>query len=285
MILLQKGSQDSFRARARDLSEQHENTPSRLFGQYFHNHPPVPESVDADKLRLGGWMACCQAAIFEIFYNLPEQSFEFVNYVAWGEYDWTQGNALEILIKWASEGFRTEDILAAFDRRAPELFHLALDYALHPLIPQITDNKPLADVLNRLVQIEHVGWAYYNYRDRTAGFPPSDDDIRDAQEKLKFDFPEDYADFVKSGYTMGDCPRRALEITPELDYFDLYKSRARLLEEGDLPGDLLPIYQDGSEYYCLQLDGTIRTWSPEKDEGLVWESFKSWRAAMILSCS
>jgi hypothetical protein len=47
-------------------------------------------------------------AAFEILYNLGEAALPLLRKIAFGEYDWTQGNAIEILRRWAAEGVDRE---------------------------------------------------------------------------------------------------------------------------------------------------------------------------------
>lgn len=50
------------------------------------------------QLNLSGWLSACQFSIFELVYKRGKEVLPFVREIAWGEYDWTQGNAIEPLL-------------------------------------------------------------------------------------------------------------------------------------------------------------------------------------------
>jgi len=283
LTLLKKGSCEAFKSHAKAVAKNHKSTDPKLFKRYFLHKLPFPSEYDERKLGLGEWLSYCQAAIFEILYNIPDKALTIVRDTAWGEYDWTQGNAIETLIRWASEGFNKSEIIAELKSELPHIRDEAMQYALGPLVPQISQNKELANVFEQLMHIYDVGWVYYSARQKNKTFPPSIEEIEIAQERLGFTFPEDYIAFLVSGHRMGDCEKNALEITPELKYYDIYKTRADLRQSQNLPQDLLPIFKELPNFYCLQTDGKVSLWSPNGLTDKTWSTFEIWRTHMIKS--
>jgi hypothetical protein len=57
---------------------------------------------------IGAWAAVCQEAIFEIWFHLGEAALRDLRYVAFGEYDWTQARATDVLCRLALNGIETK---------------------------------------------------------------------------------------------------------------------------------------------------------------------------------
>src|SRR5262245_58198977 len=81
-----------------------------LAGEFHTEHTP-PEPLKARFPGLSDWIAARQFAIFEILYHLGRPSLPLLRQVAHGEYDWTQGNAIEVLCRLAADGVESEAIL------------------------------------------------------------------------------------------------------------------------------------------------------------------------------
>ena len=111
--------------------------------------------------------------------------------------------------------------------------------------------------------------------------PPSDLEISEAQEKLGFTFPDDYIDFIKSGYDLGDAPMEALEINNPQSHLDIYSTVVDAKKFYDFPGELLPICEDNSDYYCLNKSGQVVFWSHNGLTDEKWQNTKEWRNQMI----
>ncbi|QBY05981.1 SMI1/KNR4 family protein [Thalassotalea sp. HSM 43] len=111
--------------------------------------------------------------------------------------------------------------------------------------------------------------------------PPSDIEISEAQQKLGFTFPNDYIDFIKSGYDLGNAPMEALEINNASSHLDIYSAIADAKKFYKLPDELLPICEDNSDYYCLNKSGQVVFWSHNGLTDEMWQNTKEWRNQMI----
>jgi hypothetical protein len=111
--------------------------------------------------------------------------------------------------------------------------------------------------------------------------PPTDLEIEEAQRKLNFTFPIEYIDFIKSGYDLGDTALEALEIKSPDSHVDIYAAITDAKKYYELPDDLLPICEDNSDYYCLNLSGEIIFWSHNGVTDEKWKNIVVWRNQMI----
>jgi hypothetical protein len=73
--------------------------------------------------------------------------------VAFGEYDWTQGNAIEILCRLAALGIDRQRTLDDLKSEMPTMRDTALLYAAGPLLHQAMGNPQLAAVVEELQQV------------------------------------------------------------------------------------------------------------------------------------
>jgi len=83
----------------------------------LHNPPPVPPGINESELRLGEWLATCQYTIFELIYHLGLKALDVLRSIAFGEYDWIQANALEVLCRLYLDGKLQEDVISEIDQR------------------------------------------------------------------------------------------------------------------------------------------------------------------------
>ena len=97
----------------------------QLAKQFHSEHSPPPE-LAAQFSRLGHWIAARQRAIFEIFYHLRESAIPILRRVAYGKYDWTQGNAIEVLCRLAAEGVNTDSTVSEIRAALPRMRFEAL---------------------------------------------------------------------------------------------------------------------------------------------------------------
>ena len=94
--------------KAKDLTENDiEHLKNKL-----HNPPEVYSEIDKKQLQLGQWLSVCQYVIFELFYNLHPHSIQIISAFAFGEYDWTQATALEVLCRWYVKGKVSVDTIS-----------------------------------------------------------------------------------------------------------------------------------------------------------------------------
>ena len=139
-----------FQQRARELAAGIEADDLNYLHSQFHAPPAEPPEYDFARHGLGGWLSACQFAIFELVFQLKAEAIPFLRKIAWGPYDWTQGNAIELLIRLAAENIETEEITAEIAANYPNIRYEAQLYTLEPLVPMAHDDAALAALLNRM---------------------------------------------------------------------------------------------------------------------------------------
>lgn len=149
-LLLHEGLSSSFRARAAALSAGLDQDDVDDLTWLMHRDLQEPESYDAAQHGLGGWISACQFAVFELLYNIGEPALPAIREIAWGEYDWTQGNAVELLIRFAADGIQTQQLTEEIKARFPEIRYEAALYSVQPLISRLDAEPVLAAVVSEL---------------------------------------------------------------------------------------------------------------------------------------
>src|SRR5215813_2603246 len=145
--------EDEFRQRAEAAANALGPTSIETLAQLFlADSRPPPELADSFP-GLGDWIAARQFAIFEIFYHFRHAALPVLRRVAFGPYDWTQGNAIEILCRLAAEGIDREHTLAELKSEMPSMRDTALLYAAGPLLRQANKNQPLAAIIEELREV------------------------------------------------------------------------------------------------------------------------------------
>ncbi|EEF23017.1 conserved hypothetical protein, partial [Ricinus communis] len=99
--------------------------------------------------------------------------------IAWGEYDWTQGNALEILVRLAAEGIGRDVMTADFHQNFEHVADEAKRYAIGPLLHRAKFELRVAAIVSELNSV--AGWCEVVYelkgrnrvRARVPPFEPS----------------------------------------------------------------------------------------------------------------
>lgn len=145
---------------AQEKSKEFSVSDLERFRDLFHNPPKESVHYDAHKHGLGGWLSTCQFVIFEILFNMGAKAIPFIREIAWGEYDWTQGNAIELLIRFAANGVQRKEIIAEIKRNYPVIRYEAQLYAIQPLIPKLQGNSSLRAVFDELLDIEDFKESY-----------------------------------------------------------------------------------------------------------------------------
>ncbi|MEM6671117.1 MAG: hypothetical protein AAF661_18090 [Pseudomonadota bacterium] len=140
----------TFRGRAAQLSVGMEVEDLEDLRFRLHRPPPEPSEYDFRKHGLGGWLSACQFAIFELVFCLGPPALPFLREIAWGPYDWTQGNAIEMLIRLAAQGAQTEQTAAEIAQKFPSMRYEAQLYTLEPLLPAMEGDPALASLIRRL---------------------------------------------------------------------------------------------------------------------------------------
>jgi hypothetical protein len=148
-----------FAERARQAaSEFGPDSISGLTKQFHGEHSPPPE-LAAQFSGLGDWIAARQCAIFEILYHLRGSAIPILRQVAYGKYDWTQGNAIEVLCRLAAEGINTDSTVAELRSALPKMRFEALLYGFGPLLHRAALDANLKQLLNRFADIPEYNQA------------------------------------------------------------------------------------------------------------------------------
>tara|TARA_R110002111_G_scaffold144910_2_gene211275 strand:+ start:135877 stop:136422 length:546 start_codon:yes stop_codon:yes gene_type:complete len=148
--LLMHNLDAQFRQMARELASKISIDQLDHLRKSFHSPPPQSAAYRVNQHGLGGWMSACQFAIFELIYNMGEETLPFIREIAWGEYDWPQGNAIELLIRFAADGIRTEEIISEIKTNFPQIRYEAKLYSIQPLLPELEQNEKLSRIFDRL---------------------------------------------------------------------------------------------------------------------------------------
>jgi hypothetical protein len=111
---------------------------------------PVPTGFESRERGLGGWLAASQFAIFEILFQCGESALGVLREIAWGEYDWTQGNAIEILVRPAAKRIGRERTIADIHHEFARVSDEAKRYAVGPLLHRARFEPEVAVILNEL---------------------------------------------------------------------------------------------------------------------------------------
>lgn len=158
--LLAGGATERFRALAKtDFDALCLSSPDEL-SRYFHHPPAESPQFDVHEHGLGGWLSSCQFAVFELIYNFGEDALPFLRKIAWGEYDWIQCNAIELMIRLAADGVATKEIIADIRAEFPGIRHEASLYAIEPLISRLDREPDLKRVFDQLLSIAEFKTAF-----------------------------------------------------------------------------------------------------------------------------
>lgn len=150
----------TFKMKAKEFSNKLNADDILELKKLFHNPPPESPNYDPKKHGLGSWMSACQFAIFELYYCKGLEALPLVREVAWGEYDWTQGNAIELLIRFASQGIDREQLIEEIKQNYPKIRYEAQLYSIQPLIGELEKDESLKSVFNELMTIEDFKESY-----------------------------------------------------------------------------------------------------------------------------
>ena len=150
----------AFKSKAKELSNKYHANDLRELKGLLHNPPPESSNYNVEKHGLGSWMSSCQFAIFELYYNKGIEALPLVRQIAWGKYDWTQGNAIELLIRFASKGICREKLIEEIKQHYPKVRSEAQLYAIQPLIGELSKDESLKSVFNELMAIEAFKESY-----------------------------------------------------------------------------------------------------------------------------
>ncbi|MDR2012512.1 MAG: hypothetical protein LBQ20_05625 [Rhodanobacter sp.] len=148
-------SPDQFCAEAKEAARELGVASINLLAERFHAQPaPVPAGFGFEQRGLGGWLAIWQFAIFEILYNFRETALPVLRLIAFGKYDWTQGNAIEVLCRLAADGVDRERTLNDLKRELPSMRYEAYLYAAGPLLRRAASEPEIAVILQELESVD-----------------------------------------------------------------------------------------------------------------------------------
>src|SRR5205085_4738278 len=123
-----------FRAKAQDVARRLGSSVIPDLRQRFHRPTTAPPGFTPAERGLAAWLSYWQFAIFDIVYQFGEQALPMLREVAFGKYDWTQANAIELLCRLAADGIDREQTLADLKREMPRMRIEALLYVAGPLL-------------------------------------------------------------------------------------------------------------------------------------------------------
>jgi hypothetical protein len=120
----------------------------------FHSPShPEPPSFAPEQRGMGGWLSAWQFAIFELFFEFGSAALPVLRQVAFGAYDWTQGNAIEVLVRLAARGIERDQIIAELRREFPRVRIEAQLYSVGPLLDHAARDAAIAGVVRELNDI------------------------------------------------------------------------------------------------------------------------------------
>jgi hypothetical protein len=111
---------------------------------------PEPTGFGFRERGIGGWLSAWQFAIFELLFHFGTAAVPLLRSVAFGEYDWTQGNAVEILIRLAAAGIDRQQTVTDLRRLLPLFRHEAMLYAVGPVLRHAARDPAVKGVVSEL---------------------------------------------------------------------------------------------------------------------------------------
>lgn len=156
--VVNNGTQFKERARKAAL-ELGPNSIESLTGLLHSEHTP-PKELEEKFPRLGQWIGARQFAIFEMLYQLREDALPVLRRIAFGEYDWTQGNAIEVLCRLAAQGVDRAKIIDDLKERLGSMREEAHCYALGPLLHYSEQDPNIKHVLDQLLTVPEFRESY-----------------------------------------------------------------------------------------------------------------------------
>ncbi|MGJ7529686.1 hypothetical protein [Variovorax sp. GB1P17] len=147
------GDRMEFQRRAQTVAGTFDEAHLSELPHYFHDGSMPPPELADQFPGLGQWMAARQFAIFEILYFIGLPALPLLKSVAHGAYDWTQGNAIEILCRLAADDVEREATIQDLLTLIPKLRYEAVFYAAEPLVQQARSNTAIAAVIRDLLTV------------------------------------------------------------------------------------------------------------------------------------
>jgi hypothetical protein len=149
-VAVQIDDAQEFRAQAAAVARRLGSAAITELKTRLHAPPYTEPGFDAKERGLGGWLSAWQFAIFELLYELGTPALPVLRQVAFGEYDWTQGNALEVLVRLAAKGIERDEIIAELRQEFSRLRVEAQLYAVGPILHHAAQDLAVAAVVRQL---------------------------------------------------------------------------------------------------------------------------------------
>jgi hypothetical protein len=127
---------------------------------WLHGEHTPPKELEEKFPRLGQWIAARQFAIFEMLYQRGEDALPVLRRIAFGEYDWTQGNAIEVLCRLAAQGVDQSKIIEDLKAHLGSIREEAHKYALGPLLHYAGQDPGVKAVLDQLLTVAEFRESY-----------------------------------------------------------------------------------------------------------------------------
>jgi hypothetical protein len=117
----------------------------------FHNPPAEPLEIKKEYLGLGEWIATCQYAGFELIYNVEPVPIQFLKELAFGEYDWTQATAIEVLCRLYIDRRVPVSIIAEINQQLSEMRYETHLYLAQALIARRSKNIEFDKIFREII--------------------------------------------------------------------------------------------------------------------------------------
>jgi len=209
-----------FKGTAKEVASKIEFARAKELPRYFHKNPPEPESLKSKTAKygfFGVWMNICQDSIFEILYHYKEEAIPTLYSIGFGEYDWTQYKAIDVLCRLANDGIHTDEIVKNIGNKINDFRYEAVFPSIESL-SQISNNPEIPKI------ILHIFEEYSN------------DDPIDGLDILRV-LVTNYPESVKS----------KLEFIKSIANGKGIENRSPLLD-----GAVLSIDEEGNESYSIE---------------------------------
>jgi hypothetical protein len=149
-----------FKERARKAALEIGPNSIDLLTELLHSEHTPPKELEEKFPRLGQWIAARQFAIFEMLYQHGEDALPVLRRIAFGEYDWTQGNAIEVLCRLAAQGVDRSNIIEDLKAHLGSMREEAHWYALGPLLHYSDRDQNIKEILDQLLTVPEFRESY-----------------------------------------------------------------------------------------------------------------------------
>lgn len=123
----------------------------------LHNPPEALPDTPTESLGLGQWMALCQYVIFELVFRMESGNKAFLEEIAYGEYDWTQATALEVMCRLHVEGKLPSTIVQEIDEKLAEMRYETHLYFSRALFVRAKRDERYAELIRQFKDKEFQG--------------------------------------------------------------------------------------------------------------------------------